>query len=85
MTSPRRIALIVASTRTNRFADAPLAWLRGRFADDPDLALLNGLLNPLNWEDVSNDDLPAMTQELAEAFARLGAQTDREKQLASSS
>jgi hypothetical protein len=47
--------------------------LRGRFAKDTDLAFMNGLLNPLNWEDVSNDDLPAMTQELAEAFARLAS------------
>ena len=36
MPTPRKIALIVASTRTNRFADAPLAWLRTRFADSSD-------------------------------------------------
>ncbi|MCU1421241.1 MAG: NAD(P)H-dependent oxidoreductase [Microbacteriaceae bacterium] len=37
MSTPRKIALIVASTRTTRFADAPLAWLRSRFAERADL------------------------------------------------
>jgi hypothetical protein len=83
----RQVAREVIAGKRNVWAAANhvSVMLRGRFADDPDLAFMNGLLNPLNWEDVSNDDLPAMTQELAEAFARLGAQTDREKQLASSS
>jgi NAD(P)H-dependent FMN reductase len=36
-TSTPHILIIVASTRTQRFADHPLAWLRDRLAAEPDL------------------------------------------------
>ena len=37
MTAPLRILLIVGSTRTERFADHPLAWVSGRLADRRDM------------------------------------------------
>jgi DNA-binding transcriptional regulator YhcF (GntR family) len=53
--------------------------------NDLNLELIAELLDSLDWDDVNHDRLPQKTHELIEAFARLGAKTEREKQLASSS
>ncbi len=81
----RQIAREVIAGKKNPWAAANhvAAMLRGHLANDPDIVLITGLLDPMIWEDLGYEELPAMTQELVEAFARLAAKTDREKQPAS--
>jgi hypothetical protein len=79
----RQVAREVIAGKRNAWAAAShvSVVLRGRFAKDPDLELIADLLDSLNWDDVNCDHLAHKTQKLVEAFARLGMQTYRERQL----
>jgi hypothetical protein len=48
-----------------------------------DIQLLFDLHDEINWDTANRGQIPALTVELIETFARLGARTDREKRMAS--
>jgi NAD(P)H-dependent FMN reductase len=78
MSTPRKIALIVASTRTTRFADAPLAWLHSRFTDRGDLevTVIDLRDHPLPWYDLPVPPSMAARQYNTAAERELGELLD---------
>jgi hypothetical protein len=79
----RQIAREVIHGQRNAWAAASHLvkgiWPRSR--RNPDIQALYELLDALDWNAVNQGTLPALTAELIEVFARLGARTDREKRM----
>ena len=72
----RQIAREVIAGKRNAWAAASnltiAVWYRR--PPNPDLQLIAGLLDSLNWDAVNHDQLPEMTMELVGALARIGAE-----------
>ena len=77
----RQVAREVIAGKRNAWAAASYLSKRlwGRSVNDPNIELIAELLDSLDWDDVNYDRLPQKTQELIQAYARLGTLTDREK------
>jgi NAD(P)H-dependent FMN reductase len=71
MTDRPRILVIVGSTRTERFADHPLAWVEDRLAERPDL--------DLEVLDIRDTDLPPYDNQRPPAIARREYATEVER------
>lgn len=72
------IAVIVASTRTRRFADHPLAWTRSRLAerDDLNVDVIDLREHPLPFYDLKNPPAVAPRHYASEEHRALGERFD---------